>query len=132
MVSFSLSMNKFFALYDVLARSFVGRDKKCVIWSVDEKKPLTKEPLVLPNSATAVAFDPRSTPDKLGLVIGLDDGMLLFVSFQMDQGWSSLEKIPQGHHKTIKKLKFMPNAKSESLLATCGGDHLVQVISIKT
>ena len=110
----------------------VGRDKKCVIWSVDEKKPLTEEPLVLPNSATAVAFDPRSTPDKLGLVIGLDDGMLLFVSFQMDQGWSSLEKIPQGHHKTIKKLKFMPNAKSESLLATCGGDHLVQVISIKT
>ena len=48
----------------------VGRDKKCVIWSLEDKKSICEEPLILPNSATAVAIQPESITNKLNIVIG--------------------------------------------------------------
>ena len=48
----------------------VGRDKKCVIWSLEDKKSICQEPLILPNSATAVAIQPESITNKLNIVIG--------------------------------------------------------------
>ena len=49
----------------------VGRDKKCVIWSLEDKKSISPEPLLLPNSATAVAFQPvPNTYENLSVVIG--------------------------------------------------------------
>ena len=49
----------------------VGRDKKCVVWSLEDKKSISPEPLLLPNSATAVAFQPvPNTYENLSVVIG--------------------------------------------------------------
>ena len=49
----------------------VGRDKKCVVWSLEDKKSISPEPLLLPNSATAVAFQPvLNTYENLSVVIG--------------------------------------------------------------
>ena len=49
----------------------IGRDKKCVIWSLEDKKAISLEPLLLSNSATAVAFQPEeNTCESLRVVIG--------------------------------------------------------------
>ena len=69
------------------------------------------------------------------LISGLDDGQMYYTNFDLDKkSWlPTLLKIEQGHHKTIKKLKFQPkNENSDSsLLATCGADSLVQLIALK-
>ena len=110
----------------------VGRDKKCVIWSVDDQKPFSKEPLVLSNSATAVAFVP-TLENGLHIVIGLDDGKIFYSKYDLEGNWSEPKLIDQGHHKTVKRLKFQPNLKIKDvfMLATCGSDHIVQLLSLK-
>lgn len=99
------------------------------------KKSISPEPLLLPNSATAVAFQPvPNTYENLSVVIGLDDGQLFLADFDLSQGiWSKNPiKIEQGHHKTIKKLKFQPITSNSNklLLATCGNDSLVQLLAL--
>ena len=68
-------------------------------------------------------------------ILGLDDGQMYYTNFNLDKNsWStSLLKIEQGHHNTIKKLKFQPKIeyKDSSLLATCGADSLEQIIAMK-
>ena len=114
----------------------VGRDKKCVVWSVLEKVPFCLEALILPNAATAVAILPNDQVQALTVVIGLDDGQIYFA--QLDKStktWSELSKIEQGHHKTVKKLKFRPaaaGATRDLTLATCGSDHLVQLLNFSS
>lgn len=70
----------------------------------------------------------------LNLSIGLDDGQLFLADFDLSQGiWSKKPiKIEQGHHKTIKKLKFQPITSNSNklLLATCGNDSLVQLLAL--
>ena len=57
----------------------VGRDKKCVVWSLEDKKSISSEPLLLPNSATAVAFQPvPNTYENLSVVIGKFEFFCLF------------------------------------------------------
>ena len=59
----------------------VGRDKKCVVWSLEDKKSISSEPLLLPNSATAVAFQPvANTYENLSVVIGKIEVFCLFLN----------------------------------------------------
>jgi hypothetical protein len=67
------------------------------------------------------------------LSTGLDDGKLFLADFDLSQGFSKKPiKIKQGHHKTIKKLKFQPMTSNSDklLLATCGADSLVQLLAL--
>lgn len=109
----------------------VGRDKKCVIWSLQEKEPLSKQPLILPHAATAVAVTPDSTGTYTSLVIGLENGDIYRASYN-DGKWDAPTKLLQGHHKAVKRLKFKKKSKNEDffMLATCGNDHLVQLIKL--
>ena len=112
----------------------VGRDKKCVLWSLGDKKPVCMQPLVLPNAGTAVAFMPLFKEDNIPIVIGMDNGQIVLVYFCPLQGkWSELYGVRQGHHRTVKRLRFQPQPQfgNETLLATCGTDHLVQLLRIK-
>ena len=100
----------------------IGRDKKCILWSLSQLKVVSV--LNLPAAATAVSFVP-----KLGfsIVLGLENGQMYLVKFD-DGAWSDLVLIEANkHHKSIKKLKFRPNC-DEHLLASCGTDHIVQLL----
>ena len=105
-----------------------GRDKKCIIWSIEEQKPISNQPLTFHTAVTAVAFAPIK--DQFILVAGLEDGSLFLTKYDMETGWTNPNKINQAHHKTVKRLKFRPGQHSKLLLATCGSDHFVQLINI--
>ena len=111
-----------------------GRDKKCVIWSVEDQKTYSIQPLTFHTAVTAVAFAPIK--DQHVVVAGLENGELYVSKYNAESGWSTPKKIEQqSHHKTIKRIKFRPTTddadiRTKFLLATCGLDHFVQVISI--
>jgi WD40 repeat protein len=74
----------------------VGRDKKCVVWSLEDKKSISPHPLLLPNSATAVAFKPvANTYENLSVVIGKLEFLLVF-------------KCDELASCTCKDLNFLP------------------------
>ena len=105
-----------------------GRDKKCILWSLEEKKPVSEKHLTFHAAVTAVAFAPIQ--NELIIVAGLEDGNIFITKFKNDSGWSNPKKIDQSHHKTVKKLRFKPTENSSLVLATCGSDNFVQVIKL--
>ncbi len=103
-----------------------GRDKRIVLWSTETRTSASKNPLVLEDSVTAIAFAPL--PSRTVLVAGLDNGKILFVEHDRDgdQEWRVLKHLDNSvaHHKTVRRLKFKPNSLT---LASCSADHHVKL-----
>ena len=104
----------------------VGRDKKCILWSLTDLKAVGV--LNLPVVPTAVTFVPRPKDSNgFSMVLGMENGQMYWVEFK-GQTWSDLVLIEANkHHKSIKRLKFCPS-ESELILASCGMDHMVQLL----
>ena len=96
-----------------------------------------KAPLVLESSITALAFT-KQTCDKDSskylIAAGLETGKICFVLWEPNattEEWKILKTLSSsdGHHKTVKRLKFRPktNNEKEYILASCGEDNTVKL-----
>ena len=130
-----------------------SRDKKIAIWSkqksdesnlqascLKEYGMACKVPLVLESSVTALAFSKFSCEksDSMYLIAaGLEVGkiaVILWDSSVTNQEWKLLKILnnTEGHHKTVKRLKFRPviMSRNEYLLASCGEDNIAKLHKI--
>ena len=130
-----------------------SRDKKIAIWSKISNKEIInsqsclgeygmacKVPFVLESSITALAFTKQSCDknnSKYLIAAGLEIGkiyLILWESTNTDIEWKILETIncTEGHHKTVKRLKFRPNTANakEHILASCGEDNTAKLYKI--
>ena len=127
-----------------------SRDKKIALWSkvendvnsssktcLGEYGMVCKVPLVLESSITALAFT-RQTCDnrssKYLIAAGLETGKICFVLWDPNattEEWKILKTLnsSDGHHKTVKRLKFRPKTVNEKeyILASCGEDNTVKL-----
>jgi elongator complex protein 2 len=128
-----------------------SRDKKIAIWSKlgnHDKTPseftclgeygmACEVPMLLESSVTALAFskfhcDGDNT--KYIIAAGLEIGKICIILWDptsKSQEWTLFKTLSttEGHHKTVKRLKFRPinTTKNEHLLASCGEDNIVKL-----
>ncbi|XP_015786835.1 elongator complex protein 2-like [Tetranychus urticae] len=119
-----------------------SRDKKAIIWSLDETfetanqtgpvKAMANHTLVLtdPIMAIDIAYDQDS---PYTVAFGLETGIILLYTWSLQAGWKLKLKIDNCHTSQIKKLRFKPGINKPDehyLLASCADDRKVIIHKI--
>ncbi|CAF4793663.1 unnamed protein product [Rotaria sp. Silwood1] len=119
-----------------------ARDQIIHVWHVNEKshddneQPCEKNYLKLNDSVTAVTFASRLIEnEKYFVVAGLDNGTVLFYTWNEQISWQHLTSItpPLGFHLTVNQLCFRPSlllSSSSYQLAGCSNDGTVRIFNI--
>ena len=112
------------------AHFFTGsRDKLVVCWELTTGSTAV-DPLVLPDSVTALAASHPGPGRPQRLAVGLDSGLIHVYSWN-SAGFQLLSSLncELAHHLTVTRLAFSPT--DENLLASASLDHALKIYTLK-
>lgn len=123
----------------------VSRDKKAILWSVDDLRKVAQErvekvvpPIPFVSSKTFnQSIQAVDCSDRI-VAFGLEDGSLELYSIELQfaenhqDPWTHLKTIRGVHHLPIRRLAFRPRSNENDLmLASAGDDCIVKLTRIK-
>lgn len=106
-----------------------SRDGTVKIWDTSTSPPETVQTITIGEPVTAMAFGFEPNPNLLAL--GTESGVISVL--EIGEDFTSLkvfiDKMPNGHKKTVNKIAFRPGQEVPEL-ASCGEDHGVRIWSL--